>query len=71
MLESGIRSTRRAAAGSLGSYVATNIYDGRELFDVLGDDFVERRRDEHPDVLGALARDEVVVRALACRGEAA
>jgi hypothetical protein len=58
---------RRSAAGSVGSYVATNLYEGRTLFDVLGDEFVEQRRDDYPDLLSALACDEVVVRALACR----
>jgi hypothetical protein len=60
----------RAAAGAVGSYVATNIYEGRPLFDVLGDEYVELRRDEYPDLLSALKRDEVVVRALACCGAA-
>ena len=58
---------RRSAAGGLGSYVATNLYEGRGLFDILGDEFVERRRDDYPDVLSMLACDEVVVRALATR----
>jgi hypothetical protein len=64
--------TRRAAAGMVGSYVATNIYEGRSLFEVLGDEYVEVRRDDYPDLLSALASDEVVVRAVACcRGAAA
>jgi hypothetical protein len=61
---------RRSAAGAVGSYVATNLYEGRSLFDVLTDEYVELRRDDHPDLLSALARDEVVVRALACCGAA-
>jgi hypothetical protein len=59
---------RRAAAGMVGSYVATNLYEGRSLFEVLEDDYVERRRDEYPDLLSSLACDEVVVRALAVCG---
>ena len=57
--------TRRRAAGGIGAYVATNLYEGRTLFEILGDAFVEARRDEHPDLLGALAIDEVVRTALA------
>ena len=53
-------STRRGACGSLGSYVATGIYEGRPLFDVLNDEYVQQRRDEYPDVLNLLACDEVV-----------
>jgi hypothetical protein len=59
---------RRAAAGMVGSYVATNVYEGRPLFEVLGDEYVQSRRDEYPDLLTSLARDEVVVRALAVCG---
>jgi hypothetical protein len=53
-------STRRGACGVLGSYVATGIYEGRGIFDVLGDEYVEQRRDDYPDVLNLLACDEVV-----------
>jgi hypothetical protein len=59
--------TRRGACGALGSYVATGIYEGRRIFDVLEDEYVERRRDEYPDVLSQLACDEVVRAALAAR----
>ena len=58
---------RRSAAGSVGSYVATNIYEGRGLFEILGDDYVEQRRDDYPDLLGQLACDEVVVSAMGSR----
>lgn len=56
--------TRRGAAGGLGSYVATNLYEGRTLFDVLADDWVEQRRDDYPDLLNQLAADTVVRAAL-------
>ena len=58
---------RRGAAGTIGSYVATNVYEGRALFDVLADEWVERRRDDYPNLLGLLACDEVVRAALAAR----
>ena len=51
---------KRGACGALGSYVATGLYEGRGLFDVLGDAYVEQRRDDYPDVLNMLACDEVV-----------
>ena len=58
---------RRGAAGSVGAYVATNLYEGRQLFDVLADEWVERRRDDYPNLLGLLACDEVVRTALVAR----
>jgi hypothetical protein len=58
---------RRGAGGALGPYVATGIYEGRGLFEVLEDAFVEQRRDDYPDVLSSLACDEVVRAALAAR----
>ena len=58
---------RRGAAGTIGAYVATNIYEGRPLFDVLTDEWVERRRDDYPNLLALLACDEVVRVALAAR----
>src|SRR4051812_35304000 len=49
MLEASGTQQRRSAAGAIGSYVATNIYEGRALFEVLEDEYVELRRDEYPD----------------------
>jgi|1185.fasta_scaffold932453_1 hypothetical protein len=60
-------SPRRGACGVLGSYVATGIYEGRPLFDVLQDEYVQLRRDDYPDVLNLLACDEVVRRAMSVR----
>jgi hypothetical protein len=64
MLEYERPPIRRGLCGALGSYVATGLYEGRDLFDILEDGFVQERRDDYPDLLGMLARDEVVVVAL-------
>jgi hypothetical protein len=47
--------------------VATGIYEGRALFEVLEDEYVQLRRDEYPDMLNLLACDEVVRRAMSVR----
>ena len=62
--------TRRwGAAGPLGAYVACRLWEGRGLFSILEDDFVQDRLDEEPDLLGRLAADTLVRDALERWGE--
>jgi hypothetical protein len=57
------------AAGPLGTYVACRLWEGRGLFSILGDEFVQDRVDEEPDLLGRLAADTLVRDALERWGE--
>ena len=57
---------RGAVAGVLGAYTASRLRQGRSLFDILGDEFVEERRDDQLDLLGALAADALVRDELGC-----
>ena len=60
---------RWGAAGALGTYVACRLWEGRTLFAILADDFVQDRIDEEPDLLGRLAADTLVRDALERWGE--
>ena len=60
---------RWGAAGPLGTYVACRLWEGRPLFAILGDEFVQDRVDEEPDLLGRLAADTLVRDALERWGE--
>ncbi len=62
-------SRRWGAAGPLGTYVACRLWEGRHLFAILEDDFVQERMEEEPDVLGQLAADTLVRDALERWGE--
>jgi hypothetical protein len=55
---------RAGASGRLGIYVAAMLREGRDLFDILGDRFIQERADDEPDLLGALATDPLVHEAL-------
>jgi len=49
--------TRAGASGVLGVYIATELLEGRRLFTIFGDPFVQERLDEHPWLLNDLACD--------------
>jgi hypothetical protein len=53
-----------ATTSDVGVYVATHLLAGRSLFDVLEDDFVTERLDEHPFLLDELGRDYSVLQVL-------
>jgi hypothetical protein len=68
--ESDFSPTRRwGAAGALGTYVACRLWEGRALFPILADEFVQERIDDEPDLLGRLAADTLVRDALERWGE--
>ena len=68
--EGDFSPTRRwGAAGPLGTYVACRLWEGRRLFSILADDFVQARIEEEPDLLGRLAADTLVRDALERWGE--
>lgn len=58
---------REGAAGPLGLYVAGALMDGRALFAVLADRFVQDRIDEQPHLLDDLACDALVGAAMSRR----
>jgi hypothetical protein len=58
-------SPRTGAAGPVGIYVGAMLREGRVLFDVLGDSFVQERVDEEPWMLDRLAIDPLVLEGLA------
>jgi hypothetical protein len=57
-------SPRTGAAGPVGVYVGAMLREGRALFDILGDRFVQERVDEEPWMLDRLAIDPLVLEAL-------
>jgi hypothetical protein len=51
---------RPGVSGEIGSYLAEHAREGRSLFDMLGDEFVQKHLDEHPRLLDELALDSEV-----------
>jgi hypothetical protein len=55
---------RPGTAGRVGVYVAAMLREGRALFEILGDAFIQGQVDEEPWVLDRLASDSLVVEAI-------